>query len=248
MIAALFTETDGAYYGLPNVDPWDEDRDARFYRGPHRVIAHPPCDRWGRYWHGSPRKPHQYRFASDGGCFAAALSAVRDWGGILEHPKDSYAWQFFGLNEPPFGGGWIKADDRGGLTCCVEQGFYGHFARKPTWLYAYGIEVPELRWGRSPQRIDPIALERYGYKKARRCGVIALIGGKDRKRIRGATPAKFRDLLLSMVGQVARPKLRAIRQASLVETGVLRRFSQARQVGLARPNCAIGRPSARVRP
>jgi hypothetical protein len=199
MIAGLFVETDGVYFGLRNVDPWDEDRDARLYRGPHRVIAHPPCKRWGKYWHGSTRKPHQFRFAADGGCFAAALSAVRDWKGVLEHPKDSYAWQYFGLAVPPFGGGWIKADTFGGWTCCVEQGFYGHLSRKPTWLYAYGVELPELQWGRGEQRLHPIALERYGYEKARRCGMIAMVGGKDRERIRNETPIEFRDLLLSMV-------------------------------------------------
>ena len=29
MIAALFVETDGCYFGLPGVDPWDVARDAR---------------------------------------------------------------------------------------------------------------------------------------------------------------------------------------------------------------------------
>lgn len=31
MVAALFVETCGVYYGLPGVDPWDEERDARLY-------------------------------------------------------------------------------------------------------------------------------------------------------------------------------------------------------------------------
>ena len=26
MIAALFVETGGAYFGLPDVDPWDKER------------------------------------------------------------------------------------------------------------------------------------------------------------------------------------------------------------------------------
>ena len=43
MIAALFVETGGVYFGLPNVDPWDEERDARLYDGPWPVVAHPPC-------------------------------------------------------------------------------------------------------------------------------------------------------------------------------------------------------------
>lgn len=35
MIAALYVETQGGYFDLPNVDPWDEARDARTYPGPH---------------------------------------------------------------------------------------------------------------------------------------------------------------------------------------------------------------------
>lgn len=97
MIAALFVESDGAYFGLPHVDPWDEPRDARRYSGPLPVVAHPPCQRWGRYWHGAPNKPRQHRLGEDGGCFAAALTAVRNYGGVLEHPAHSHAWRFFGL-------------------------------------------------------------------------------------------------------------------------------------------------------
>ena len=68
MIAALFVESHGAYFGLPHVDPWDEPRDARRYSGPLPVVAHPPCQRWGRYWHGSPNKPRQHRLGEDGEC------------------------------------------------------------------------------------------------------------------------------------------------------------------------------------
>lgn len=67
MIAALFVENGGCYSGLlapVGVDAWDESRDARKYDGPHRVVAHPPCQRWGRYWHGSVRKPHQFKSES----------------------------------------------------------------------------------------------------------------------------------------------------------------------------------------
>ena len=53
-VSALFVQTDGAYFGLPHVDPWDEKRDARKYAGPNPVVAHPPCQRWGRFWFGCP--------------------------------------------------------------------------------------------------------------------------------------------------------------------------------------------------
>ena len=69
MIAALFVETGGCYFDLPGVDPWDKARDARQYSGPHAVVAHPPCERWGRFatWHGG-------KIGDDGSCFAAALA------------------------------------------------------------------------------------------------------------------------------------------------------------------------------
>lgn len=198
MIAGIFVEKGGVYFGVPGVDPWDEERDARTYRGPWPVVAHPPCQRWGRYWHGAPRKPHQFRLGEDGGCFAAALTAVRNYGGVLEHPAHSHAWRYFGLQAPPRSGGWVQADGYGGWTCHVEQGHYGHMARKATWLYACGVELPELTWGPSEQRIHPVALARHGYAKARRIGVMAMVGGKDKTRIRDATPPLFRDLLISI--------------------------------------------------
>jgi len=201
MIAALYVETGGCYFGQPGVDPWDEARDARRYRGPHPVVAHPPCQRWGRFWHGSTRKPHQYRLGDDGGCFDAALASVRQWGGVLEHPADSRAWQHFGLARPPRTGGWVRADDFG-WTCYIEQGFYGHASRKPTWLYACGVDLPELHWGRGEQRIPEWMIDRYGYEKARRIGVVAMVGGKNKTIIRNATPVPFRDLLISIARTV----------------------------------------------
>ena len=204
MIAALYVEPGGCYYGLADVDPWDEKRDARLYAGPHSVVAHPPCQRWGRFWHGSPRRPHQFKLGDDGGCFAAALASVRQWGGVLEHPADSRAWEAFGLNAPPRSGGWISADFHGGWTCYVEQGFYGAKARKPTWLYASRVALPSLRWGRGEQRLDPVMVERHGYEYARRKGIVSMVGGKNKTAIRNATPLPFRDLLIGIASGASR--------------------------------------------
>lgn len=201
-VAALYVETYGAYFNLPGVDPWDEARDARKYSGPHPVVAHPPCQRWGKYWHGAPNKPHQFRLGEDGGCFGSALTSVRNYGGVIEHPADSHAWVWFGLQRPNKKGGWTAADQFGGWTCHVEQGHYGHLSRKGTWLYAVGTSRPELKWGKSEQRIHPVALARYGYEKARRIGMMAMVGGKDKTRIRNATPPEFRDVLISLARSV----------------------------------------------
>jgi hypothetical protein len=208
VIAALYVESGGAYFGLPGVDPWDEARDARAYAGPHPVVAHPPCQRWGRFWHGSTRKPHQFKLGDDGGCFAAALASVRAYGGVIEHPCDSHAWAAFNLNRPPRDGGWIAADFEGGWTCCVYQGHYGHLAGKPTWLYVYGVrreQLPELRWGKIEQRLHPVALARHGYEKARRIGMMAMVGGKDKTRIRNATPPQFQEMLLELARVMPAP-------------------------------------------
>ena len=198
-VAALYVEPKGCYVGAPGVDPWDEARDARTYEGPHPVVAHPPCQRWGKFWHGSTRKPHQYKLGDDGGCFEAALAAVLRWGGVLEHPAHSKAWDAFGLLKPAVGVGWQRMD--GYAVCYVEQGHYGHASRKPTWLLAAGVgvaELPELNWTKGEQRLPAWMVERYGYEKARRIGVVAMIGGKNKTAIRNATPEPFRDLLLSI--------------------------------------------------
>ena len=198
MIAALYVESGGTYFNLAGVQPWDEERDARLYDGPYPVVAHPPCQRWGRFWHGSTRKPHQFRRGSDQGCFAAALTAVRNFGGVLEHPAGSSAWEWFGIAKPKAGQGWVKADNFGGWTCQVDQRHYGHNAPKPTWLYAVGIDLSELDWSKSDRTPPQWMIDRYGEAKARKIGVVAMVGGKDKTRIRNATPEPFRDLLISM--------------------------------------------------
>lgn len=163
-------------------------RDAHLYDGPHPVVAHPPCQRWGKMWFGQPltvkRTGVRKEKGADGGCFVAALAAVRRWGGVLEHPWQSHAWPHFGLNTPPREGGWVSADYLGagqyGWTCCVEQGRYGHYARKPTLLYAVGCDLPGLDWGKGEARLDPAIVERMGLKRAKRLGEVGgKGGGKD---------------------------------------------------------------------
>jgi hypothetical protein len=200
MIAALFVQEDGAYYKVAGVEPWPESRDARAYQGPWPVVAHPPCQRWGKMWFGQPLTVKltgvRKKKGDDGGCFASALASVRKWGGVLEHPWQSHAWPHFGLNIPPRSGGWIKADDLGGWTCCVEQGQYGHYARKPTMLYTFGVDLPELKWGHTEAKYDPAVVARMGLKRAKRLGEVGARGGGTDSTPRIHTPEPFRDLLI----------------------------------------------------
>jgi hypothetical protein len=157
MVAALYVQTGGGYFGLPDVDPWDARRDARRYPGPFSVVAHPPCERWCRFAPMAAQRAAAHPQAAlpglappkeigdDEGCFEAALAALHRWGGVLEHPASSYAWAAYGLAKPPKAG-WARSG--AGWVCEVSQGQYGHRADKLTWLYYVGqVEPPALRWG-----------------------------------------------------------------------------------------------------
>ncbi len=190
MIAALFVESDGVYFGLPDVDPWDEQRDARLYAGPWPVVAHPPCDRWGQLvnvnharW-GTP-------IGEDGGCFDAALNAVRTWGGVLEHPANSIAFKRFGLPQPT-SHGWATRMSDPGVSAKVFQSAYGHVARKETWLYAVGCEDAALDWRKIDTDVVVGAGVHTGHNRGRRATSQEAV----------VTPLAFRDALLGMARSV----------------------------------------------
>ena len=196
-ISALFVETIGPYFDAPGVDPWCIIRDAKRYGGPNPVIAHPPCQRWGRYWSGGPSARVRRKLGDDDGCFASALGSVRKWGGLIEHPEASHAFRHFNLPIPKFNGGWTKPDKFGGRSCCVAQGHYGHRAQKMTWLYLIGDKYPELKWGRSPGKTK-IHLG-YHSKEERARAIKTGVCQRLSKRQRLLTPIEFRDLLIYLV-------------------------------------------------
>lgn len=192
-IAALFVEPPprGAYADLPGVDLWPLERDARTYAGPHPVVAHPPCSRWCRLA-GLVEARWGHKRGEDGGCFAAALLAVRSWGGVLEHPAYSDAWPAHDLPEPPRHG-WQRGIC-GGWVTHVEQGRYGHPAKKATWLYAFGVSyLPTMEWGISADFASN-ALVSWCGNRVRSGETRPRVG----KRAADRTPAAFRDLLLSI--------------------------------------------------
>lgn len=189
MISALFVQKNGIYFGLPNVDPWDKSRDARLYSGPHPVVAHPPCERWCRL-SGLVRARWGYEIGDDGGCFESALESVRKFGGVLEHPAWSKAWSHYHLPNPQVSGGWQR-DFYGGWVCHIEQSRYGHLAKKATWLYAYRVDLPSLKWGSDPDIKSKAPVSWCGnhtssFDKRPRIG----------KSKASATPIEFRDVLI----------------------------------------------------
>ena len=180
-VAALYVDEQGVYSGLPDVDVWGESRDARLYAGPWPVVAHPPCNRWVSY---GPK----FRRGNDGGCFKAALAAVRTWGGVLEHPARSQAWPHFGLPMPGLAG-WTTSVVDPGWVCEVDQHLYGFPTRKATWLYYVGP--------------DPTGVDLRRSHATRGCETLW-------STERSKTPPAFRDVLLAMA--------RTARAASAAET------------------------------
>jgi hypothetical protein len=190
LVAALFVEKNGVYYGLPDVDPWDEERDARKYAGPWPVVAHPPCSSWCQLASVNEARWGK-RIGDDGGCFAAALKAVRTFGGVLEHPAYSLAWKEFELPRPARYGWTSKFGDEGWSTE-LSQSAYGHAARKRTWLYAVGVDFrrgPVLRWWEDHGR----GVVGAGVHSGESAGRLRVEGYEAR-----ATPLAFRDALLNM--------------------------------------------------
>jgi hypothetical protein len=189
-VAALFVEVGGTYSELDWVDTWFFERDARTYPGPHPVVAHPPCNLWGKFarvnyarWGGEHNRP-----GNDGGCFDAALYFVRKYGGVLEHPAQTYAFAEYGLPQP-ICMGW-QSTLCGGWVCEVWQSAYGHRANKATWLYYYGDKPPaSMRWSK------PRGTHQIGEADQRGK---AMNKPSLRGKAASATPTEFRDALLDL--------------------------------------------------
>lgn len=215
-VAALFVDAGGCYAGLPGVDVWGVARDARLYGGPLPIVAHPPCQMWGKFalinfrrWRGEHNRP-----GNDGGCFSSALENVRKFGGVLEHPAGSYAWEAHGLSAPR-GMGWQRVItwDTPAISewvCEVWQSAYGHQARKRTWLYFVGPAPIDLRWDR------PDGTHQIGYHDQRgKARNKPTIGG----RAASATPVAFRDALVQLACRGAgRGDARTCRAPSTLRT------------------------------
>lgn len=181
MVAALFVRKDGPYFGRADVDPWDETRDARLYDGPDPVVCHSPCPRYGRFATKGGRK-----VGDDQGCFLHALASVFGFGGVLEHPANSKAWDIYNLPKPVRIWTCHSQPMRPLLWVCeVDQGVYGFPARKRTWLLYVGKKPPEpLDW----------TVSGIGRRVASgRCGVEILS-----KRQRELTPPLFAEALIRL--------------------------------------------------
>lgn len=205
-VAALFVDEKGPYANDPRFDVWGISRDARNYDEKLPVIAHPPCERWGRYWFGGPSVKERKKLGDDDGCFASAYKSLCYNGGVLEHPAHSKAWDYFEIPKPKKEG-WLWVPEKSMFVCQVAQGNYGHKAEKLTWLLVVGhpmYDPPELKWGRAPGRMR---LDEGFHSKEERA--LARAGGKQpikrlSKKDNIHTPSEFIDLLYKLATEATR--------------------------------------------
>lgn len=146
VVLALFVSERGPYANDPRFDAWGKTRDALKCRVKKPACCHPECKRYGRMAKGSPSY-QRFQVGDDGGQFVFCRDHVREHGGIIEHPAGSKAFEMHGLPTPPRRG-WSPPDEWGGRSCRIDQGAYGHPAKKATWLYGVLPFYPELDWTR----------------------------------------------------------------------------------------------------
>ena len=128
MFTILYTARTTIYSAIEGTDCWGIDRDARLWSGPGKCIAHPPCGHWGKYNHKCTLPGRD--------CASIALSQVRKFGGILEHPASSTIWRH--VVKPGEG-----RDFYNGFTIDIDQSVYGHAATKSTRLYCVNCQAPK---------------------------------------------------------------------------------------------------------
>ena len=156
-VAILCAAKRTAYRDIPDLEIYDEKRDARTFSGGMPVVAHPPCRRWTRYGmammkarltrYGIETPEEEVKAERQLGLFCA--SQVVQWGGILEQPAGSKLFAAAGLPLP----GSPQSPESFSLH--VWQSWWGYPVKKGTWLYFRGIsqdaiEIPFCLWNPPP--------------------------------------------------------------------------------------------------
>lgn len=177
-VAVLFARHDSIYYTFPECDVYDKNRDALTFPGGMPVIAHPPCRLWGRLRGLSTADPSEKQLA------LWAVRQVQQYGGVLEHPAFSTLWDAAKLPTSN------QVDQHGGYTISIDQHWFGHRARKPTWLYVVGIPRPHLP--PHPLKMDAVTHVVGGSKK--RNGPLIEISKAEREH----TPHLLAEWLISV--------------------------------------------------
>lgn len=184
---AVLCVRDRSVYRYLAAECFDRSRDAFTYRGTLPVVAHPPCRHFGRLRQFASAAAREVEVALALHC----VRAVREFGGVLEHPATSALWDVAGLPRPG-----PAVDAFGGWCVRVRQEWFGHRAPKPTWLYVCGVD----------RRAVPLAREVGGAA----CDLTMNLSQASREE----TPWQFARWLVSIAVQ-ARPGGYALRGGRL---------------------------------
>ena len=179
MVSVLYTQKNSIYQQL-NVDCWDITRDARTFSGTNAVVCHPPCRAWGRLRHFAKPRWDEKELA------VSSIAIIRANGGVLEHPAGSKLWSELNL---PLGS---ATDVFGGFTISINQSWFGHRAKKNTWLYICGCsrsQVPRLMLS-----FDAITHVVGSSKKCRSKSALKELSKKGRE----ATPLHLANFLINI--------------------------------------------------
>lgn len=193
MVSILFARQDSIYKTL-GVDVWDIDRDARLWPGGNPCVAHPPCRAWGQLKHFAKPRHDEKELA------LISVDFIRAQGGVLEHPSGSTLWDEKPLPLPGHTDKW------GGYTIDVDQFWFGHKAKKKTFLYICGVDKKDLP--AIPMRFDLIEYtvsSKIKKKSGRR------LKKEITKAEREATPIAFAQWLIE-VAQRCKPNASRISQ------------------------------------
>jgi hypothetical protein len=195
MISVLFVAKNSVYKTLTDsagepLDCWDEERNALNWAGGNPIVAHPPCRLFSklRRFSTAPIEEKSMAYWS--------VYKVREFGGVLEHPSRSALWEDMNLPAPG------KRDDFG-FSCGVEQWWFGHPAKKSTWLYIVGCNPNDLpdypfRMGYAEHAIGKCR-KRNGLKRSELFD--------NRKEFRSATPEPFARWLIETAERCKSPEL-----------------------------------------
>jgi hypothetical protein len=108
---------------------------------------------------------------------------------VLEHPAYTLAWARYDLHRP-YRGYWGRSFTDDGWVTEISQGAYGHPARKRTWLYYVGDNLPPALDWRDPAGMGVVGAGVHSGESAGR----PRVEGYEASR----TPDSFRDVLLEM--------------------------------------------------
>jgi hypothetical protein len=193
-VAVLFAASPSVYDDFPECDVYNFARDARTFPGGLPVVAHPPCRLFSKlsYFSTAPLSEKELAYV--------AIKMVRENGGVLEHPAYSKLWAEAGLPRPGAG-----SDAFGGWTFSLLQWWFGHPARKATWLYIVGTTtLPSfpLRLGEAQFQVGI----RKGIKKGHPAWKPTIYGSRH-NGASSATPSRFARWLIALAKSCRSPSL-----------------------------------------